>query len=88
MGSEIVAAPGASLRMTFGTCLDGLMDRIEIVRDDVLIHTFSGQRNQISEFSGEVTVEAAEGPHAYYVRVFQTDGGRAWSSPIWIAPSF
>jgi hypothetical protein len=60
------------------------MDRIEIMRDDTLIRTFYGRDNQVREFSDETGVEATETPHAYYVKVFQTDGGCAWSSPTWI----
>ncbi|MBN1864059.1 MAG: DUF3604 domain-containing protein [Victivallales bacterium] len=86
MGSDVVAVPGATLKMSFWTCLDGLLDRVEIMRDDVLVGTFYGQGNQVSEFSGAMELQAATEPHAYYVRVFQTDGGRAWSSPIWVAP--
>jgi len=26
------------------------------------------------------------GPAWYYVRVFQTDGEMAWSSPVWVDP--
>ncbi|MCK4513728.1 MAG: hypothetical protein KAU31_00645 [Spirochaetaceae bacterium] len=86
MGSEVVAEPGTTLKMSFWTCLDGLMDRVEVIRDDSLLQTFYGPDNQVSKFSGELEVQTAPEPHAYHVKVFQTDGGWAWSSPIWIVP--
>ena len=87
MGSEIRAEPGESLALSVWVCLDGMMDRIEIMRDDVVLHTLHGPDNQVEEFSAELELTTAAEPHAYYVRIFQTDGGRAWSSPIWISPS-
>lgn len=86
MGSKVIAAPGISLKMSFWTCLDALMDRIEVMRDDTLIKTFYNPSNQADEFSGGIELQATAEPHAYYVKIFQTDGGRAWSSPIWVVP--
>lgn len=86
LGSDVVAVPGAILKMSFSTYLDGLLDRVEVMRDDVLVQTFYGKGNQVHEFSGAMELRAAAEPHAHYVKVFQTDGGRAWSSPIWIVP--
>jgi len=86
MGGEVVAPINTPLKFSFWTCLDGLLDRVEVMKDDLLIHSFFGERNQVSEFSGECEVRVEKSPHAYYVRVFQSDGGRAWSSPIWLGP--
>lgn len=86
MGSEVRIDPGDRAAISFWTRLDGFLDRIELMRDNVLIETFQGKGNQIEEFSGELELRAAEVPHAYYVRVFQTDGGRAWSSPVRVVP--
>ena len=86
MGSDVVAEPGAELALSFWTGLDGWMDRVEVMRDDGLIRTFYPRRNQTGEFSGEMDVRATKEPHAYHVRAYQTDGGWAWSSPIWVLP--
>jgi len=86
MGSEVAVEPGDRAAMSFWTRLDGWLDRIEIVRDDAVIATLRGKGNQVEEFSDSLELEAAEEPHAYYARVFQADGGRAWSSPIWLVP--
>ena len=40
MGSEVVAEPGTTLKMSFRTCLDGFMDRVEVIRHDTLVQTF------------------------------------------------
>ena len=85
-GGEVVIAPGEDAVLSFWTRLDGLLDRVEIVRDDALMATFRGTDNRIAEFSDELKLDVGEDPHAYYVRVFQTDGGRAWSSPVWVVP--
>jgi hypothetical protein len=75
------------MKLSFWTCLDGFLDRVEVVRDDAVLKTFCGPHNQVEVFSGELDVQASAHPHAYFLRVFQTDGGRAWSSPIWVAPA-
>lgn len=85
MGGELRVAPGTPVSLSFWTRLDGWFDRVEVMRDGVWLKTFRGEPNQIVDFAGEMTVSAEAEPHAYYVNVFQTDGGRAWSSPIWIS---
>ena len=86
MGGEVRAPIGTPLEFSSWACLDGFLGRVEVMKDGVPVRTFPGEGNQVREFSGEcgLTVEAS--PHAYYVRVFQADGGRAWSSPIWVGP--
>ena len=61
-----------------------MMDRVELVRGTETIRRFQGSGNQVSEFSGEHTEGAKEGTVPYYIRIFQTDGGMAWASPIWV----
>jgi hypothetical protein len=87
MGGEFCAPKGTRVKLSFWTRLDGLLDRVELVRDGTLVRVFYGPGNQVEEFAGETEVEVAEAPHAYYWRVFQTDGGRAWSSPTWVERS-
>jgi hypothetical protein len=87
MGGEVFAPVGTPLEFSFWTCLDGFLDRVEVMSDGALIRTFYAGGNQVHEFSGECQVSVAESPHAYYVRVYETDGGKAWSSPIWVNPS-
>jgi hypothetical protein len=85
MGGELSVAGGQRAKLTFWTRLDGFLDRVEVMRDETLVQTFRGEANQIHEFAGEMAVDAAAGPQAYYVKVIQTNGGCAWSSPIWVS---
>jgi hypothetical protein len=87
MGGEIRARQGTRCKLSFWTRLDGFLDRVEVMRDEVLIRKFYGSDNRTGEFAGEMEVESAAEPHAYHVKVLQTDGKWAWSSPIWIAPA-
>ena len=84
MGGELRVKPGDSLRLTIRTRLDGWLDRVEIVRGAQTVERLVGARNRVDEFEGEFEDAAAPGATAYYVRVWQTDGGCAWSSPIWV----
>jgi hypothetical protein len=85
MGGEVRAEPGQDLRIVTWTRLDGLMDRIELVRGTETIRRIVGTPNRIGEFQTEIVEPARIGTTAYYVRIFQTDGGTAWSSPIWVS---
>lgn len=87
MGGELALAAGQAAKLSFWTRLDGFLDRVEILRDGVLTQTFRGEPNQIVEFAGDMMIAAAAEPQAYHVKVVQTDGGCAWSSPIWISQS-
>ena len=60
----------------------GTIEQIDIIKDNTFAYTAEPQ-------TGEVTVTftdsaATAGTHYYYVRVIQSDGNMAWSSPIWI----
>jgi hypothetical protein len=86
MGGELREPPGSTVQLAFWTRLDGMLDRVEVVRDDEVIRTFRGGGNQVLEFEGTMKLEVEGEPHFYYLRVIQTDGGRAWSSPIRVTP--
>ncbi|MBS3762272.1 MAG: hypothetical protein KGZ25_03095 [Planctomycetes bacterium] len=55
-------------------------------RDTAPVHLLAGgdQASKIPEFKGTYEEPAISGTTAYYVRVRQTNGGTAWSSPIWV----
>jgi hypothetical protein len=88
MGGELVAKIGEDVRFAFTAVLDGYFDHAELVSSGGPIATFIGYDNQISIFTGAHVVRAEPGPMAYYLKVYQTDGGIAWSSPIWVTTSF
>ena len=84
MGGEVSSRVGGEITVEFFTRLDGMLDHIELVRGNETIQYFSGRGNQVKEFKGEYSEKCAEGTIPYYLRVFQTDGGAAWSSPVWV----
>jgi len=86
MGGQVQVQPGESVRVEFGTWLDGMMDRVELVRGTDTIRRFQGAWNQVTAFAGEYTEAAPKAPTPYYIRVIQADGGMAWSSPVWVEP--
>ena len=88
MGAELPVRLGEEVRFAFSAILDGYFDHAELVGNCRTIATFAGYPNQITSFAGEHRLRAEPGPSAYYLKVFQTDGGIAWSSPIWVISSF
>jgi len=84
MGSELAVAAGDPVQFAFTAILDGLLDRAELCTAEGVLATFVGPGNQHATFSGEHTLPAPAGASAYYLKVYQTDGGVAWSSPVWV----
>lgn len=86
MGGETSAPAGTVLKLGLLAHLDGWLDAIEILRDGTAVQYLQGgdQQNQIREFRQEVDIPVEAGCHAWGVKVRQTDGGAAWSSPIWV----
>jgi hypothetical protein len=94
MGST--AAPDAGGRFAFRAEIVGTapIDRVELLVDGSVARTYSPQRDHVT-LRGAVppaTASSAAGaaarPAPYcYLRVYQRDGNRAWSSPVWLATS-
>ncbi len=88
MGDEITvnAAPNFSVR-AFGTAP---LAKIEILRDSEVVASLLPKDHKGAEFQYTGTEhpwtepQPQPGTHYYYVRVLQTDGEIAWSSPIWV----
>ena len=58
------------------------IDRIEICRNNEFVYSSSPDTPAASiEF---VDQAPADGPSFYYLRVIQSDGEIAWSSPVWL----
>lgn len=84
MGGEVQASVGGTLDVRVFSCLDGLLDRVELVRGTNTIHRFYGAENQVFVFEDTYEEDVQRGLTPYYIRVSQTDGGTAWSSPVWV----
>ncbi len=92
---DIEAGPGARLRFETGIA------RFEVPLGEVTgtpwVHRAGGEGLQVRverapigcggscRFEFSEPVPAAAGPHPYYVRVTQTDGSRAWTSPFYVS---
>ena len=58
------------------------LDRVEVVQDLELWRTLAPEDPNQSTLKSTLDIEARRG--MFYLRVFQKDGERAWTSPIWI----
>lgn len=86
MGGELKLKAGDEVCFAFDVVADGFsgFDHAELVRDTTPIARFTGDGIRVPSFHGEFTEQAQPGDHAYYLRVYQLDSGRAWSSPVWV----
>lgn len=62
------------------------VDTVEIVRNNKFVFTNHPKKTASVQLTYEDS-DAKPGESYYYVRVQQTDGQMAWSSPMWITPA-
>ena len=90
MGEEVSLPTGAALEFTCRTVTHGFFDRLEFYRNNTLekIACYGFERgsleNQITDFEDVFADTVQPGLNFYYVKALQTDGGTAWSSPIFV----
>ncbi|MDP6776251.1 MAG: DUF3604 domain-containing protein, partial [Candidatus Latescibacteria bacterium] len=85
MGGELDIGLGSRLEMSIQVRLEGMLDKIEVFQDSKIIHAILDKAtNQIRKYDTTLSLETAQGDQAYFIRVTQEDGGRAWSSPVWV----
>jgi hypothetical protein len=67
---------------TFRLSVEGstAIEKVDLIRDGLTIGTEEPDGNT---WEGELTDTAGDASHWYVLRVTQSDGHRAWSSPIW-----
>ena len=59
---------------------------VDIVRNNADVHTVTPKSESVSFEYLDKTADECGAPEVYYyVRVTQSDGEMAWSSPVWIA---
>lgn len=83
MGSTVCTLHPTFTADILGT---GQIDRIELIHNGRIAQTFKTEKQHI-QIDG--TIELPFSPtnmHYVYLRIFQQDGHRAWTSPIWIEP--
>jgi hypothetical protein len=82
MGSELPADGPLPLRVRIRGTRD--VARVEVIRADRLIYSVQPNKPNVAfEFTDKEGGRKKETAY-YYVRVQQTDGQLAWSSPIWV----
>ena len=80
MGDAFDADSGPTLRVhAEGT---GPVANVALIRDNRVVYSRKPDRSRV-DFSFLET-DPAPGTHFYYVRLQQTDGHVAWSSPVWV----
>jgi hypothetical protein len=79
MGSVVPASP--SLRLVVRVIAPDALDRVDLVADGRVIDSIPGEEKRMIAFESEIRSSA---PGVLYVRVVQTNGGAAWSSPFFI----
>jgi hypothetical protein len=84
MGGELELGLDDELTFSFEAVLDGYYDRAELLQGGEVLWTFRGETNQIHHVKETYTARPLPGTTAYYLRVYQTDGGVAWASPVWV----
>ena len=84
MGSDIQVKAGENIKFEFEVAADGWFDRAELVCRTETVARFSKNLNQIKYYKETYEDKAKEGTNTYYLRVYQTDGGIAWTSPVWV----
>ena len=86
MGEEIREESGEERVVTVLAAGTANIGTIEILKNNAVVHTQQGRGKTARLEWGDPENERLAGREDfYYVRVTQTDGNRAWSSPIWIS---
>ena len=84
MGEEVALAEPESLRVVVhGT---GMLERVELIRlQGKMFEVFHTEYPGSEDVQFELPDIPVQETSMYYIRVFQEDGHRAWSSPIWLS---
>ena len=83
MGSVVDSVEGRHLLLSVLVAANSPLERVEVVRDlavwKILLPT-----EDSPDALNAVLQPRGGGPAIFYLRVFQKNGERAWSSPIWL----
>lgn len=88
MGSEISRTAGQDPPVRVRVSVTGTAEiaTVDIVRNNADVHTVTPKSESVSFEYLDKTADECGAPEVYYyVRVTQSDGEMAWSSPVWIA---
>lgn len=80
MGDDFTASAPLNVRVkAHGT---GMIDTVHLIRDGAYVYKVAPGKQDVSFEYGDSAARIGE--HWYYVRVEQSNGELAWSSPIWV----
>jgi hypothetical protein len=82
MGSVVDAEQGRGRPLSIHVVGTGPLERVEVVRDLTVFRTLRPSEDTPDTLTATVEPDGNR-PSMFYVRVFQEDGQRAWTSPIW-----
>jgi hypothetical protein len=82
MGDEVSTAKPSMEVVVLGT---GAIDKVDVLRNGKVVHTHRPARGAPeARFNWQEPAGEIATPSYYYVRVMQTNGQMAWSSPFWV----
>jgi hypothetical protein len=86
MGDEVTKKAGDEIKFEFAALSHGFIDRLEVYKNNETAGRYCAQTgiNQVTDYRSEHKEIVEEGLNLYYLKVMQTDGGTAWSSPIFV----
>jgi len=87
LGSEISRAEGSTepVRVQVSVVGTAEISKVDVIRNNVDVHTVSPESEAVSfEFCDDLHDTPLAREVYYYVRVTQSDGEMAWSSPVWV----
>jgi hypothetical protein len=87
MGGRLAVASGEEIEAAFYCRTDGFLDHVELVCGAETVARSRPEPmhpSRTDELRGHFRMTAPSTEKPYYLRVFETDGGMAWSSPIWV----
>jgi hypothetical protein len=83
MGSILKANECGAGRLSLKIAATSAIERVEVVRDLTIWRSLSPDKDSPERLTAEIELQPNL-PASYYLRVFQQDGHRAWTSPIWL----
>ena len=86
MGDEVTLPAGSEMEFAFAALSHGFIDRLEVDKNNDIAGRYCAGvwTNQVTDYRGVHKDSVQKGLTFYYLKVIQTDGGTAWSSPIFV----
>jgi hypothetical protein len=83
MGEVLREEQAGTRKLTVLAAGTANLEKLEVLKNNEVVHSQAGS-GKVVRLEWEDAAGRVPGEDFYYARVTQTDGNRAWSSPIWI----